>query len=78
MLVRVVGLEPTSITALEPKSSMFTNFIIPAYAIFTISDGNSYTEGASPKSVESTNSTTPAYLTYYTILPSTEQVKTGR
>ena len=29
-LVRVVGLEPTSISALEPKSSMFTNFIIPA------------------------------------------------
>ena len=30
-LVRVVGLEPTSLAALEPKSSMFTNFIIPAY-----------------------------------------------
>ena len=29
-VVRVVGLEPTSLAALEPKSSMFTNFIIPA------------------------------------------------
>ena len=30
-VVRVVGLEPTGrLTALEPKSSMFTNFIIPA------------------------------------------------
>ena len=29
-MVRVVGLEPTSLAALEPKSSMFTNFIIPA------------------------------------------------
>ena len=29
-LVRVTGLEPASIAALEPKSSMFTNFIIPA------------------------------------------------
>ena len=31
VVVRVVGLEPTSLAALEPKSSMFTNFIIPAY-----------------------------------------------
>ena len=31
VMVRVVGLEPTSLAALEPKSSMFTNFIIPAY-----------------------------------------------
>ena len=32
-MVRVVGLEPTSLAALEPKSSMFTNFIIPAYSV---------------------------------------------
>ncbi len=30
-MVRVVGLEPTSIAALEPKSSMSANSIIPAY-----------------------------------------------
>ena len=34
-LVRVMGLEPISLAALEPKSSMFTNFIIPAYGLPT-------------------------------------------
>ena len=64
-LVRVVGLEPTSIAALEPKSSMFTNFIIPAY----MSSGNTlplflqnfFTEVTAPKSRMSTNSITGAY-----------------
>ncbi len=37
-LVRVVGLEPTSLAALEPKSSMFTNFIIPACPQSSIAD----------------------------------------
>ena len=32
-MVRVVGLEPTRLTAEEPKSSESTNSTIPAYSI---------------------------------------------
>ena len=30
-MVRVTGLEPASLATLEPESSVFANFTIPAY-----------------------------------------------
>ncbi len=64
-----MGLEPTSIAALEPKSSMFTNFIIPAYALFTMTGGNSYTEVTAPKSSMFTNFIIPADALFPLFLP---------
>ncbi len=64
-MVRVVGLEPTSLAALEPKSSMFTNFIIPAYMssrnTYRYFYANFFTKVTAPKSRMSTNSITGAY-----------------
>ena len=47
VLVRVVGLEPTRLTAQEPKSCVSTNSTIPAYLIsplFLLGEGLSEAE----------------------------------
>ena len=38
--MRVEGLEPTRREALDPKSSMSTNFITPAYVIVDLGQNN--------------------------------------
>ena len=75
-VVRVVGFEPTRLTAQEPKSCMSTISIIPAYEqpenvfwllfykiIFRKSRKaeKTFPKVTSPKFTESTNSTMPTY-----------------
>ena len=66
-MVRVTGLEPAHLTALEPKSNVSANFTTPAYkillSILTADSGQFYrcNDVAQTKSNVSANFTTPAY-----------------
>ena len=66
-MVRVTGLEPAHLSALEPKSNVSASFTTPAHIKLSVGfhlrtvTGNKCTEVSQPKSNVSANFTTPAY-----------------
>lgn len=66
VLVRVTGLEPAHLSALEPKSNVSASFTTPAHIKLPVRfhlrtvTGNKCTEVSQPKSIVSANFTTSA------------------
>ena len=68
VLVRVTGLEPAHLSALEPKSNVSASFTTPAHIKLPVRfhlrtvTGNKCTEVSQPKSIVSASFTTSASL----------------
>lgn len=66
-MVRVTGLEPAHLSALEPKSNVSASFTTPAHIKLSVRfylrtvTGNKCTEVSQPKPSASANFATPAY-----------------
>ena len=67
-MVRVTGLEPAHLSALEPKSNVSASFTTPAHIKLSVGfhlrtvTGNKCTEVSQPKSNVSASFTTGAYI----------------